>query len=234
MQKPSLRIERQLFRSGVTRLAGMDEVGRGALAGPVSVGVAVIVSTTSTAPKGLRDSKLMLADKRTAMIPKVRQWAESLAVGHASPQEIDAFGLTVGLRRAGWRALSQVGSVDHVLLDGNLDWLTRPTQTTLFDDDAENDITELADRLSVTTVVKGDQKCSAVAAASVVAKVTRDRMMVNLAQAHPGYGLETNKGYAAPDHLAAIRQVGLSRTHRQSWKIAAAAQPVSDTTIHKL
>ena len=224
MPKPSLRVERGLLRSGAIRIAGMDEVGRGSLAGPVSVGVAVISAQTRTAPQGLKDSKLLTAQQRRDLLPRVTRWAKSVAVGHSSPQEIDTIGLTAALRRAGWRALAQVGDVDHILLDGNCDWLT-PPQDVLFDDHDTPATLDLTESIPVTTLIKADQKCSSVAAASVVAKVTRDKMMVDMSAHFPQYEWHVNKGYAAPQHLAGIRQSGLSVEHRRSWRIAAAVHP---------
>ncbi|MCH9815609.1 MAG: ribonuclease HII [Actinomycetia bacterium] len=221
MPKPSLRVERALLRSGAIRIAGMDEVGRGSLAGPVSVGVAVITAQTRSAPQGLKDSKLLTAQQRRDLLPRVTRWADAVAVGHASPQEIDAIGLTAALRRAGWRALAQVTAVDHVLLDGNCDWLT-PPQDVLFPDHDRAGTLDLTHHIPVTTRIKADQQCSAVAAASVVAKVTRDDLMVASAERFPQYEWQLNKGYASPQHLAGIRVAGLSGEHRHSWRIAAA------------
>lgn len=125
--RPDLRTEKQLMRSGVVRLAAMDEVGRGALAGPVSVGVVVVTTTIGRVPNGLRDSKLLTPALRDALVAPVRRWVREWAVGHASPQEIDAWGIIPALRTAGRRALAALPEpVDAVLLDGNHDYLTMP------------------------------------------------------------------------------------------------------------
>ena len=125
--KPSLRVERALQRQGHRLLAGMDEVGRGALAGPVSVGVVVIDETCRSAPAGVKDSKLLTSLARQRMVAPIRRWALAHAVGHASPAEIDAVGIMAALRLAGTRALAQLDVVpDLVILDGNHDWLTDP------------------------------------------------------------------------------------------------------------
>jgi len=216
-KKPSLRVERALQRSGHRLLAGMDEVGRGALAGPVSVGVVVIDETVRSAPVGVKDSKLLTERARKGLVPRIQRWAVAFAVGHAGPDEIDAIGIMAALRLAGTRALDSLGVVpDLVILDGNHDWLTSPGEVGLFafSDDAAGPSTP-----PVTTMVKADLKCSSVAAASVLAKVERDDLMVGLAGDHPAYGWALNKGYAAPEHMDAIARVGPCELHRRSWRL---------------
>ena len=215
-RKPSLRVERALQRSGHRLLAGMDEVGRGALAGPVSVGVVVIDETVRSAPIGVKDSKLLTEKARTVLVPRIRRWAVAHAVGHAGPDEIDAIGIMAALRLAGMRALAGLGVVpDLVILDGNHDWLTAPTEVGLFAfaDDAGPTTPP------VTTMIKADLKCSSVAAASVLAKVERDELMVALSQEHPAYGWSLNKGYAAPEHMDALARLGPCELHRRSWRL---------------
>ena len=194
----------------------MDEVGRGALAGPVSVGVVVIDETVRSAPVGVKDSKLLTERARKGLVPRIQRWAVAYAVGHAGPDEIDAIGIMAALRLAGIRALDALGVVpDLVILDGNHDWLTAPTDVGLFA------FTTDAGPVTppVTTMVKADLKCSSVAAASVLAKVERDTMMVELAGDHPAYGWRLNKGYAAPEHMDAIARVGPCDLHRRSWRL---------------
>jgi ribonuclease HII len=207
-RKPSLRVERQLQRDGHRVLCGMDEVGRGALAGPVSVGVVLIDESCRSAPTGVKDSKLLTPAARVAMVPRIRRWAMAYAVGHATPAEIDAFGIMAALRLAGCRALAQVPSPDLVILDGNHDWLTAPEEVGLFAFAGDAG----PGTPPVTTMIKADLKCSSVAAASVLAKVERDAMMVAAAPDHPAYGWEENKGYAAPEHLAALEAHGSTAT----------------------
>ena len=215
-RKPNLRVERQLQRDGHRVLAGMDEVGRGALAGPVSVGVVLIDETCRSAPAGVKDSKLLTPAARVAMVPRIRRWALTYAVGHASPQEIDEIGIIAALRLAGCRALAAVDVVpDLVILDGNHDWLTAPDEVGLFAFASES--APLAP--PVTTMIKADLKCSSVAAASVLAKVERDALMVAAAPDHPAYGWDENKGYAAPEHLAALEAFGATDLHRRSWRL---------------
>ncbi|TQM62575.1 ribonuclease HII [Humibacillus xanthopallidus] len=216
-KKPSLRVERALQRSGHRLLAGMDEVGRGALAGPVSVGVVVIDETVRSAPVGVKDSKLLTERARKGLVPRIQRWAVAYAVGHAGPDEIDAIGIMAALRLAGTRALGSLGVVpDLVILDGNHDWLTAPGEVGLlaFSDDAAG-----ASTPPVTTMIKADMKCSSVAAASVLAKVERDDLMVGLAADHPAYGWALNKGYAAPEHMDAIARLGPCELHRRSWRL---------------
>ena len=217
--KPSLRVERALQREGHRVLAGMDEVGRGALAGPVTVGVVLIDETCRSAPSGVRDSKLLTPAARAAMVPRIRRWCLGHAVGHASAAEIDEIGIIAALRLAGTRALAALAvRPDLVILDGNHDWLTAPEAVGLF-----AFATEAPPVVPpVTTMVKADLRCSSVAAASVLAKVARDALMVAVAPEHPAYRWEENKGYAAPEHLAALERHGPSALHRRSWRLPGA------------
>ena len=128
-RKPSLRVERALQRDGYRLLAGMDEVGRGALAGPVTVGVVAIDVGCSTAPQGVRDSKLLVPAARERLVPRIQRWCLGHGVGHASPAEIDEVGIMVALRMAGERALAQLG----VLL----------IQPTKLDDDLVQEVIDL-------------------------------------------------------------------------------------------
>lgn len=213
---PSLRYERELLRAGVRWLASVDEVGRGSLAGPVTVGIVMVDLSVRTAPTGLRDSKLLTPAQRERLVPRLRRWAPAWAVGHAYPQEIDDVGILRALRLAGERAFAELPvRPDRVLLDGNYDWLSRPAPT-LFDDpaDAERDVPP------VTTRIKADLRCASVAAASVLAKTSRDAIMVGLAQQFPAYCWDENKGYASPEHRAALLAHGPCVQHRRSWNLA--------------
>lgn len=222
---PTLRVERALLREGITTLACVDEVGRGALAGPVSVGVVVVDATVRTAPAGLRDSKLLTPHARRELLPRLRRWPVAAAVGHAEPMEIDAVGIICALRIAASRAFATLDvGVGMALLDGVHDWLTTPDEPdALFPDPRRSVCATLADLTvlpgRVTTRVRADLTCAGVAAASVLAKCERDAMMVELADRHPEYGWVMNKGYAAPDHVAALRRLGPSPLHRQSWNL---------------
>ncbi|MEH3069200.1 MAG: ribonuclease HII [Aeromicrobium erythreum] len=231
--RPSLRFERSLLRERCTVLACADEVGRGALSGPVSVGVVAVTEQTRTAPQGVRDSKLLSPDARARLAPRIRRWATThgagYGVGHASPAEIDAVGIMAAMRLAAHRALVDLDPrPDLVLLDGNHDYLSAPVQPSLLD----------APELGfppVVTAVKADLRCAAVAAASILAKTSRDALMVELAQEHPQYGWHENKGYASPAHVEALRRHGPSDHHRRSWSLPGCAVPAgsvpgSDTT----
>jgi ribonuclease HII len=235
---PTLREERRLLRSGHVLVAGMDEVGRGALAGPVTVGVVVVDLAVGTAPSGVKDSKLLVPAAREALVPRLRRWARGWAVGHAEPDEIDAHGIIAALRLAGRRALAQLPAFPAcVLLDGNHDWLSlRPSAPPPpLDEDGLFPV-ELAGPVGVPvrvpaphvpldaepvvhTMIKADLRCAAVAAASVLAKVERDRIMVERARDFPGYGWEENKGYSAPEHGDALRRLGTCTQHRRSWSL---------------
>ena len=218
---PTLRFERELIRrTGARWLACVDEVGRGALGGPVTVGVVLIDLQTPSAPVGVRDSKLLSAVARERLVPKLRSWAPAWAVGHAQAQEIDQVGLMRAMRLAGERAFAELPHrPDQVLLDGSYDWISRPAPALFDEDGAPGDPDLWIEPPPVTTKVKADMSCSGVAAASVLAKTTRDALMVELSLAHPVYGWAENKGYSAPEHLDALRRVGPCDQHRKTWAI---------------
>lgn len=200
---------------------GVDEVGRGALAGPVTVGVCAIGADAGQIPAGLNDSKMLSAAVREALVGPSRCWAVSIGVGHGSPREIDSLGIMAAQRLAAARALAQVLAgldgrpVVATILDGTHDWLAAPA-----------DLFGAADEpwpTPVTTIVKGDMRCASVAAASVVAKVERDGLMT-AAAARPElapYGLDGNKGYGSARHREAIAAHGPSDLHRVSWRLPA-------------
>ncbi len=199
---PTLRKERGLLRAGARSVAGIDEVGRGALAGPVTVGVVVIDSGTPSAPRGVRDSKLLTPSARHRMVTSVRAWAVESAVGEASCDEIDTMGIVAALRQAALRALASLDVwPDVVLLDGRHDYLA-----------------PLAAPTQVVTQVRADVRCSTVAAASILAKTHRDGRMHQLAEHHPGYGWERNVGYGSVEHRDAIARLGITMHHRRSFR----------------
>ncbi len=223
--RPHLRLEKELLRGGIRRLAAMDEVGRGALAGPVSVGVVVVTTRIGRVPAGLRDSKLLTPSARETLLPVIRRWAGEFAVGHATPAEIDTVGIIGALRLAGRRALAQLTApVDAILLDGNHDYLSDP-EPTLFDGDLLPPTeTELPTPLlgvsgPVHTRIKADLTCAGVAGASVLAKTERDALLRRLALDYPQYLFAENKGYGTAEHVAALRQHGPSEVHRRSWRL---------------
>lgn len=232
---PSLRLERAALREGARYVAGMDEVGRGALAGPVTVGAVVVDLTTRSAPVGLRDSKLLTAQVRQQLRAPLSRWPIAYGVGHASAAEIDAHGLTAALRLAGTRALHAAAVVpDLVLLDGSHDWLSAPFDlfSTAVADAELAGATEASLAVpnagqaprAVRTVVKGDLKCASIAAASVLAKCARDELMAQLAAAVPAYGWAENKGYGSPHHLRALADHGPCDHHRRSWRLPTLSQ----------
>lgn len=209
---PNLRLERSWMSAGLVAVVGSDEVGRGSLAGPVSAGVVLIDPSTKRPPTGLRDSKLLSASAREALVPRIERWAVASAVGHASAAEIDQVGILRALRLAGERALHQIGrDPDVILLDGNYDWFSRPARC------ASSPRPQPVGRVELR--VKADLAHASVAAASVLAKVVRDHLMEELAVAHQAYGWHVNKGYATPEHLGALRELGPCEQHRRSWKL---------------
>lgn len=195
---PTLRMERKCWEAGDRIVCGIDEVGRGAWAGPATV-AAVIPAREHL--RGVRDSKLLTPEERERAAKNIRGWAEAIGVGHATHEECDELGMTAALRAAGRRALAQIAAQgyepDRIILDGNHDYLGLGTR--------------------VTTRIKADISCLAVAAASVVAKVTRDAMMAEEAEHYPAYDFDSNRGYPAPVHKMALAAWGPSAIHRRSW-----------------
>lgn len=216
---PTFDYERRFLGSGARLLAGVDEVGRGALAGPVSVGIAVVDLSRQELLADVRDSKLLKESDRERLEPLVRSWSVASAVGHASAAEIDALGIIGALRTAGTRAWLQVLAAgvtpDVVLLDGSHNWLSPQAQASLFDDPVPGPACEAP----VHTLVKADMQCLSVAAASVLAKVERDRIMRSLHSEFPAYGWNENKGYGTALHKEALRLSGPTPYHRVSWQI---------------
>jgi ribonuclease HII len=211
---PTIEFERSLTQGDVRFIIGIDEVGRGAVAGPVAVGVALI-DTHSPAfadiPSGLRDSKLLSERQREALQPLIETWMHAGSVGMVDASDIDEKGIVYSLALSASRGLTSLleqagvaaaiardGAV--ILLDGTHNWLEGHTGG-----------------LPVTVRAKADRDCASVAAASVLAKVARDHLMVELAAEHPGYGFEGHKGYASELHIKAIRSLGPSAVHRKTW-----------------
>jgi len=211
---PTMDLECELFASGVRVLASIDEVGRGAIAGPVTVGVVAVTVACGEPPLGIRDSKLLSPARRLALVDPIHGWVTAHAVASASSAEVDGLGINGALRLAGIRALTSLeadgATVDLVLLDGSHDWLTSGS---LFDDPSGYRSPP------VRTQVKGDLTCASIAAASVLAKVDRDAQMTVLSERFPAYGWAGNKGYGSPGHQQAIRELGVTEAHRISWNI---------------
>ena len=196
---PSRAAERIEWDAGAELVCGMDEVGRGAWAGPLTV--AAVVAPRERRLNNVRDSKLLTAPVRAKLALRIRAWASGVGVGHASAEECDRLGMTLALKVAGDRALGALedqGVVpDRILLDGNFDFLRQPGR--------------------VRTIIKGDLSSFAIAAASVVAKATRDALMEGEAEHFPAYGFESNRGYPAPVHQCALAAFGPTTIHRRTW-----------------
>jgi len=196
-----------MHRDGVQYVIGCDEVGRGAIAGPVGVGFSVIGRGVRTHPAGLRDSKMLSEKRREQLAPLAASWSLFWAVGLATSREVDSIGIIAALGLAGRRALIELheaGVPIHesvVLLDGSFDWLSPA----------------LSKPPRVRLQVKADRDCASVAAASVIAKVHRDRLMIEADARLPGYGWTGNKGYGSAEHYAAIDSLGPSDLHRHTW-----------------
>jgi ribonuclease HII len=194
-KSPSLQYEQALWDEGKAVVVGMDEVGRGAWAGPVSVGAAVVPRDRRIYK--IRDSKMLTEQEREGMYERLSDWCVAWSVGHAAHEECDELGMSAALTLAAGRALAGLGvEPDHVLLDGNWDF-------------ALGGEAEL--------LVKGDSRSLSIATASILAKVTRDRMMRQAAVHYPAYAFEGNKGYPGPVHKAALHGYGPSTIHRRSW-----------------
>ena len=237
-----LEYEQQLFTSGARTVAGIDEVGRGSMAGPVTVGVAILTPDATLEVGGLIDSKALSPARRESMVPEIRQWC-AVAVGHVEPADIDRLGMPLSLRLAAQRALAELARrgyrADAALLDGKHDWFTPPQEdlfSALAPDPAQAHYNALLAQawegagepaqMPVTMVIKGDYKCASIAAASVVAKVERDELMVQLDARYPGYGWAKNKGYGSAAHREAISVQGPSPQHRLSWSLPATAEQI--------
>lgn len=204
-------------------IAGMDEVGRGALAGPVTVGVAVVaVGSGTEALEGLRDSKALSAARRENLEPKIVDWCDGVVADHASAEEIDEFGISSALalaaRRSWTRLVEHLGRVpDVLLLDGRDNWLSRAPGHLV------EGMPPLPARIHLQ--VKADAQCATVAAAAIYAKVARDRLMVALDEEYPAFGWKKNKGYGAAAHRDALLTLGPTSYHRRSWNLTGGHDP---------
>lgn len=198
MTYPTLDFERSLLDDSLA-IIGIDEVGRGALAGPVGVGAFLLTpDLLDSQPETVRDSKLIAETKRMEAADEVRAWGVS-AIGLSDVSVIEEKGINFALRHAALQALDKLKFEDAiVLLDGSHNWLG-----------------DVGMRVVVKT--KADRDCGSVAAASIVAKVERDAIMTELAKDFPEYGWDSNKGYSSPSHIAAIQSLGPSPHHRTSW-----------------
>ena len=210
---PTLTEERRLWRGGFARVAGLDEAGRGALAGPVVAGAVIL--PTGAAQEGVwaeaEDSKLVAAARREALAERIRSQAAAWSLGEASAAEIDAIGIAAATRLAMRRAVGAlVPPPDHLLIDWvQLRGLNAPQRS----------------------FTKGDQRIVSIAAASILAKVHRDRLLCQLDGAYPGYGFRSHKGYGAQAHLAAIERLGPCAAHRRSFAPLRGADGLFDGPV---
>lgn len=224
---PTYRTELALARSrgGSAIVAGIDEVGRGALAGPVVVGACAAAiregRVRTMLPADVRDSKALTARRREALAEPITAACHGHGLGWAEAAEIDAVGISHALGLAALRAIQALGSpVDAVILDGNTDVLTPVARR------------EGAQVLPpVALQIGADRLCRTVAAASVLAKVARDAHMVRLAGEAPQYGWGANKGYGARAHREAIREHGTTAHHRCSWNLLPPLQPPAPADV---
>ncbi len=200
---PDLSHESKLWDEGMLYIAGLDEAGRGALAGPVAVGIVILPkdkTLLSGTLAGVRDSKQLTPLKRDSLAPHIRASALAWSVGFADAGEIDMQGIVRATRLAAIRALHQLPlSPQYLLTDFRLEL-------------PQLDIPQ-------TSLVKGDARCLSIACASVLAKTERDALMRELDARHPGYGLGKNKGYGTQTHRSALKRLGASEIHRKTFHV---------------
>ena len=194
---PTRRIETELHAAGHDVIVGIDEVGRGAWAGPLMVGAAILPIDRRV--NGVRDSKMLSEGQREVLFGRIAGWCTAWAVGGASHVECDELGMAAAQRLAAQRAIEGLGvRPDAAVVDGNWNFVGHHVG-------------------HVELRVKADRHCLSVAAASILAKVTRDRIMREQAQHYPQWSFDTNKGYPCPVHKAALQGYGPSAIHRRSW-----------------
>jgi ribonuclease HII len=190
-----LSVEQQLWGEGRDVVVGLDEVGRGAWAGPLTIGAAVLPRDRRV--YGVRDSKQLSEQRREELFERVADWCVAWSVGHASHAECDELGMSDAQRLAARRALEGLElEPDMVVMDGRWDFVGGP---------------------NTRTIVRGDTTCLSIATASILAKVSRDRIMRAAAADHPGFDFDRNKGYPCPRHQLALAGYGPTAIHRRSW-----------------
>ncbi len=192
---PSLAMEREFWAAGDDVVVGVDEVGRGSWAGPLTIGAAVLPRDRRVLK--VRDSKMLTEAEREALFERISSWFLALSVGHVSAQECDDLGMSAAQRLAAQRAIAGLGVVpDRVLIDGNWDFVGGGR---------------------TRRIIRGDATCLSIAAASILAKVSRDRIMRGEAEHFPGYDFDLNKGYPCPRHKLALKAYGPTSIHRRTW-----------------
>lgn len=201
--RPNTKLESDLWNSGLLYIAGLDEAGRGALAGPVAVGAVILPNDKALLSQtldGVHDSKQLTPPARESLAPRIEAIALAWSVGFADAAEIDSQGIVRATRLAAIRALHQFSiSPQYLLTDFRLE------------------LPQL--EISQTSIVKGDAHCLSIACASILAKVERDALMRELDLHHPGYGLGKHKGYGTQAHRSALKRLGLSSVHRRSFHV---------------
>ncbi len=194
--RPDFSFEQTAMKNGLSIIAGVDEVGRGPLCGPVTA--AAVILDPENIPEGLNDSKKLSAKRREALYDILLDVAV-ISIAHATVAEIDDLNILRASHLAMERAVAGLAQTpDHLLIDGNM----IPRGLTI----------------SAQAVIKGDAKSVSISAASIMAKTCRDRLMVDLAQQYPGYGWEKNAGYPTAVHLKALQELGVTPHHRRSFK----------------
>jgi len=204
--EPTMDLERSLLTTATSgAVVAIDEVGRGALAGPVTIGAVAVDRDCDHPPTGIRDSKALSERRRRDLYAPIRSWAADVVVVHVPASRIDEVGMTRALGEGAAQAATEIAtrlSVGTILLDGRHDFVT-PVQ----------------DRWPVRTVIKGDATCVSIAAASIVAKQERDALMRDLHESFPEYEWRRNVGYGTAAHRSAIALHGPSAFHRRSWNL---------------
>lgn len=198
---PKLTVEKALWAAGHDVVVGIDEVGRGSWAGPLAIGAAVLPTNGVGRVPGIRDSKMLSERQREALFDRVAGWCRAWSVGMVSHQECDDLGMSAAQKLAARRALTGLGLLpDRVLIDGNWDF-----------------IGDAVAPGATTRIVKGDATCLSISAASVLAKVTRDRLMRQEDEHFPAFHFADNKGYPCPRHKMALHAFGPTTIHRRTW-----------------
>lgn len=195
-KNPGLEVEQAFWQQGQLRIAGIDEAGLGSLCGPI-VAAAVLLPAHCQMIAGVRDSKLLSAAQRDRLFTQILNQATSVGVGIATVTEIEQFNVLRASYLAMQRSLRRIQPIDHALIDGR-------------------EIKKV-DLGAHTTIIDGDASSYAIACASIIAKVRRDRFLKRLAKRHPDYGWERNAGYGTKEHLSAIEKIGITPFHRRSY-----------------